>query len=158
MTTKTQEIDAGVVLYERMKREFDYSQINWTIRRYNDDIDEAQATELIDAFLQWISLAPLNTQENYLTMFQTPVEEAFHCFVLNTRLYQQFCDKFLGFFFHHDPVVDESGPEVVEVARYTVQTMQNSFGDGLHPELKDWKRQFEDETYTVACVGPGGHC
>jgi hypothetical protein len=149
---------AGRVLYEEMVKDFDYSQINWTIRRYNNSISEADANQMIDAFLQWISLTPRNTREIYMVMFKTPVEEAFHNFVLNTRIYQVFCEKFLGYFFHHDPMVQETGPEVERIAKYTVEMLETNFGSDLNPLLKDWRRQFEDGTYHVACAGPGGSC
>lgn len=148
----------GKPLYYEMKAEFDYSQITWTMLRYNEEMTEEEAERLLDAFLQWISLTPLYTGDRFITMFQTPVEEAFHCFVLNTRLYKEFCGRFLGFFFHHDPLVDEEGPEVEASARYTIELLEQSFGIDLSPELQEWRRQFDAGTYKVACSGPGGHC
>ncbi|TMI99571.1 MAG: hypothetical protein E6G97_21890 [Alphaproteobacteria bacterium] len=148
----------GKPLYDEMRNNFDYSQIVWTMSRYNDDMSEKRANDLLDAFLQWISLAPLNTRDRWITMFKTDVEEAFHCFVLNTRLYKQFCDKFLGFFFHHDPLVEESGPEIEAAAKFTVETLELCFGPDLNLELKDWRRQFDSGNYKVACAGPGGSC
>jgi hypothetical protein len=155
---KVQEAQYGKPLYDEMRSGFDYSQIIWTMRRYNEDMTETRAHELLDAFLQWISLAPLNTRERWITMFKTDVEEAFHCFVLNTRLYKEFCQQFLGFFFHHDPLVEEAGPEIEAAAKFTVETLEECFGPGLNPELKDWRRQFDAGDYKVACAGPGGSC
>jgi hypothetical protein len=149
---------AGRSLYEEMIKDFDYSQINWTIRRYNNSISETDANQMIDAFLQWISLTPFNTREIYMVMFKTPVEEAFHNFVLNTRIYQVFCQKFLGYFFHHDPMVQETGPEVERIAKYTVEMLEKTFGADLNPLLKEWRQQFDEGTYHVACAGPGGSC
>jgi hypothetical protein len=148
----------GRDLYSAMKSDFDFSQIIWTMRRYNEAMSQEDAVRLLDAFLQWISLAPLNTKERFITMFQTPVEEAFHCFVLNTRLYRSFCDQFLPFFFHHDPIVSEAKEDVHEWAKYTVNLMEAEFGEELNPELKVWREQFDDGTYHVACAGPGGSC
>ena len=154
------EIIYGKPLYEEMCRNFDFSQITWTMRRYNSEMTQERADELLDAFLQWISLAPLNSKEKdqWVTMFKTDVEEAFHCFVLNTRLYNEFCEKFLGFFFHHDPLIEESGPEIEAAAAFTIDTLEFSFGDTLSPELKKWRKQFDDGSYEVACAGPGGSC
>jgi hypothetical protein len=150
--------DSGRNLYETMKQEFDFSQISWTIRRYNSEINEARSEELVDAFLQWVSLAPRNTNQQFITMFQGPVEEAFHCFVLNTRLYRSFCEKFLGYFLHHDPVIDENVPDIASAAEYTVNSLQAEFDVSLHPDLQDWCKQFVEGSYEVACVGPGGRC
>lgn len=149
---------AGKTLYNEMINDFDYSTINWTIRRYNDSISEEDANQMIDAFLQWISLTPINNRELYMVMFKTPVEETFHNFVLNTRIYQVFCDKFLGYFFHHDPMIQETGPEVERVAKYTVEMLEKTFESELNPLLKDWRRQLDDGTYHIACAGPGGSC
>lgn len=148
----------GRELYAAMKSEFDYSQITWTMLRYNEGMTQTEAERLLDAFLQWISLAPLNSKDRFITMFKTPVEEAFHNFVLNTRLYRQFCDQFLPFFFHHDPIVSEAREDVHEWAKYTVELMEAEFGDDLSPELTLWRTQFDNGTYHVACAGPGGHC
>jgi hypothetical protein len=148
----------GKVLYGRMLKNFDYSQIVWTMKRYNSAMSDDKANALLDAFLQWFSLIPSNREDRYLVMFQSPVEEAFHSFVLNTRLYSEFCAKFLGQFFHHDPLVDESGPEVERLAWYTVRALENEFGNTLQRELKNWRVQLESGEYKVACVGPGGHC
>jgi hypothetical protein len=148
----------GSPLYDEMREHFDYSQIVWTMRRYNPEMTEDRANQLLDAFLQWISLAPLNTPAQWITMFKTDVEEAFHCFVLNTRLYRDFCNRFLGFFFHHDPLVEESGPEIDAAARFTLENLEQSFGSGINPEFKEWRRQYENGTYQVACAGPGGSC
>ena len=148
----------GKALYQEMRKDFDYSQIAWTMKRYNSEMSQSRADELLDAFLQWISLVPANGSDKFVVMFQSPVEEAFHSFVLNTRLYSEFCDRFLGVFFHHDPLVDESGPEVERLAWYTVEALEKEFGDALHPELREWRTWLEGENYKVACVGPGGHC
>ena len=158
VAAREQDVRFGRPLYDEMLRGFDYSQITWTMRRYNDDMTQESADELLDAFLQWISLAPLNTADQWITMFQTDVEEAFHCFVLNTRLYRDFCEQYLGFFFHHDPLVEESGPEIEAAARFTLEQLEASFGESLSPELKEWRVQFDSGDYKVACSGPGGHC
>ena len=148
----------GRPLYVQMRKDFDYAQIIWTIQRYNPEITRDRAESLLDAFLQWVSLVPLNRDGKFITMFQSPVEEAFHCFVLNTRLYASFCERFFGFFFHYDPLVEESGPEIEEAARFTLDTLESQFGDELHEELRQWRCDFDAGTYKVACAGPGGRC
>lgn len=157
-TTALHTTSVGKPLYNRMKAEFDFGQILWTMARYNQNMSKEEAERLLDAFLQWVSIVPLKEDGAYVTMFQTPVEEAFHCFVLNTRLYKKFCEEFLGFFFHHDPLVQEPGEAIVRAAQFTVEKLEEHFGKDLNPELKKWREQFDAGTYTVACVGPGGHC
>ncbi|WP_421787909.1 hypothetical protein [Hyphobacterium sp.] len=148
----------GKPLYDEMQIGFDYSQITWTMQRYNPEMSKERADELLDAFLQWISLSPMNTKDRWITMFKTDVEEAFHCFVLNTRLYKEFCARYLNFFFHHDPLIEESGPEIEEAARFTVESLEDTFGPSLNPELRRWRTLFDSGEYEVACAGPGGSC
>src|SRR6266404_2166832 len=143
---------SGEALYREMRTNFDYSQILWTMQRYNREMTQDKANELLKAFLQWMSLTPANGKDDYVVMFQSPVEEAFHCFVLNTRLYETFCERFLGDFFHHDPLVDEEGPEVERLAWYTVNALEREFGDDLHMELREWRKQLESGQCKVACV------
>lgn len=152
------DIVFGKPLYDLMKAGFDYGQIVWTLKRYNPAMTDEKADRLCDAFLQWISLAPLNTKTRWITMFKTDVEEAFHAFVLNTRIYKAFCDKYLGFFFHHDPLITDTGPEIAAAAKFTVENLEQSFGSELNPELRLWREQFDAGTYHVACSGPGGSC
>lgn len=152
------EISFGQPLYQEMVEKFDFSQITWTMTRYNKAMRAEEANELLHAFLQWFALIPANRANDYVVMLETPVEEAFHAFVLNTELYQRFCDKFLGYFFHHTPLREESGPEIDRLVRYTVELLEQHYGDNLHPAFRQWREQLDTGTYTVACVGPGGRC
>lgn len=144
----------GQELYKEMKLNFDYSQITWTMTRYNKSITDDKAEELLDAFLQWVSVVPAIEigEANTFVMLETPIEEAFHSFVLNTKLYQEFCDKFLGFFFHHNPLKEETGPQIDAGVRYTVELLEKCHGTNLHPLLKEWRGLLENGTYKVACV------
>jgi hypothetical protein len=79
----------GQELYKEMKSNFDYSQITWTMTRYNKSISDDQAQELMNAFLQWISVVPAIEvgENNIYVMLECPVEEAFHSFVLKSHKY-----------------------------------------------------------------------
>lgn len=148
----------GQSLYQEMLDNFDFSQITWTMTRYNKEMTTEEAKELLHAFLQWFALIPTNNSGHYVIMLETPVEEAFHAFVLNTALYQKFCEQFLGFFFHHTPLREETGPQIEAAVRYTVELLEQHYGENLHPALQRWREQLDAGTYKVACVGPGGHC
>lgn len=148
----------GKVLFQKMIEEYDFGNVTWTMQRYNNEIDDKNAAEILQAFLQWLSLAPLDSKNQWITMFQTEVEEAFHAFVLNTELYHDFCNRYLGYFFHHNPLVEEEGPEVQAAAKYTFEKLLAEYGDDLHPLLKKWKVQFDKGIYKIACVGPGDSC
>jgi hypothetical protein len=154
MTSAMSGILCGQDLYKEMKSTFDYSQITWTINRYNKSISDEQAEELLSAFLQWISVVPAIEigESNTFVMLETPIEEAFHSFVLNTKLYQKFCDQFLGFFFHHNPLKEETGAEIDAGVKYTVELLELQYGENLHPLLKEWRIMLNNGTYKVACV------
>lgn len=149
----TQTTVAGPELFDRMKLHFDYEQILWTMMRYDENQTRERATELLDSFLQWFSLLPAIQPGGTYVMLKTPVEEAFHAFVLNTRLYQEFCQQFLGTFFHHDPVTEERAPELVDGIRYTVELLEKTYGNELLPPLREWRNQLDAGTAQIACVG-----
>ena len=151
---KTQNT-CGKELYNDMISSFDYWQIVWTIKRYNKNISDPEANEMLNAFLQWVAAIPAISkgENNVFVMLETPVEEAFHAFVLNTRLYQKFCERFLGFFFHHDPLTEETLETTELGAKYTVNLLESLYSEDLHPLLKDWRKQLNNDTYKVACVG-----
>lgn len=143
----------GVSLVLRMKNTFDFEPIVWTMLRYNQDMERSDALSRLDAFIQWFSLIPTVESGCWYVMLETPVEDAFHSFVLNTRVYADFCDQFLGHFFHHDPAPEEAPDQFVrESAEYTVAMLQSNFKENLNPLLQDWVRQVKDGTFKVACV------
>jgi hypothetical protein len=88
-------------------------------------------------------------------MLKTPVEEAFHAFVLNTRQYKAFCERFLGYFFHHDPVTEERAPQMQNGIRYTVELLEKHYGESLLQPLCEWRHQLDDGSAQIACVGCG---
>lgn len=143
----------GSELYRMMKEDFDASPIIWTMRRYNSSLGADEAAARFEAFLQWVALVPSVPQDNWYVMLESPVEDAFHSFVLNTRQYDAFCEKFLGQFFHHDPMPDQVSPNVVyEAAAYTIGLLEDAYGPTLTPYLQDWRKQLTDGTFRVACV------
>jgi hypothetical protein len=146
----------GPALFERMQTEFDFEPVIWTMMRYDEKQTRERATELLNSFLQWFSLIPLIEPGETYVMLKTPVEEAFHSFVLNTRAYKQFCDTFLGYFFHHDPITEERAPEMQGGIRYTVELLEKYYGESLLPPLRDWRRQLNDGSARIACVGCKG--
>jgi hypothetical protein len=150
-----EKVLAGQELYGRMLQEFDYSQIVWTMMRYDARQTKEVSTLLVNSFLQWISLVPA-IEDGNIYVLKTPVEEAFHSFVLNTRHYNAFCQQFLGHFFHHDPVMEERAPQMQSGIRYTVELLEKHYGDSLLPPLKDWRSQLDSGTAQIACVGCGG--
>jgi hypothetical protein len=138
-----------------MLQEFDYSQIIWTMMRYDERQTKESSNLLLNSFLQWIALVPAIEAGNIYVMLKSPVEEAFHSFVLNTRHYDAFCEQFLGYFFHHDPVTEERAPQMQNGIRYTVELLEKHYGESLLQPLRDWRSQLDEGTAQIACVGCG---
>jgi hypothetical protein len=147
---------AGRELFSRMLSDFDYSSVVWTMTRYNQGLSHDAALDLVRAFLQWVSLTPVVESGEMYVMLKTPVEEAFHCFVLNTRAYEAFCDKFLGAFFHHDPLFEENSGTTQGAIEYTVSRLEKEFGEQLEPALKEWRILLNAGRAQAACVGCKG--
>jgi|SRR5882724_10412408 len=147
---------AGRALYSRMLSEFDYSSVVWTITRYNENVQRDAAYGLVRAFLQWVSLTPVIEAGQMYVMLKTPVEEAFHSFVLNTRAYEAFCLKFLNSFFHHDPLFEENAEQTEDAIEYTVGRLEAEFGEELEPALKEWRVLLNEGRARAACVGCKG--
>jgi hypothetical protein len=121
-------------LYERMKSENDFEPIIATAVRECNVPDSNTALSLLDAFLQWISIYPLMEEGKKLQMLRG-VDPIWHAFILNTRAYREFCEKYFGEYLDHDPTdVDEaSGKD--EYSNYTLYLLRQEFGNGVHPKL-----------------------
>lgn len=55
----------------------------------------------------------------------TTIDEVWHLFILNTRIYAAYCDRYLGGLIHHAPT---EGPETEAYAR-TLSLLSERFGD-----------------------------
>jgi hypothetical protein len=90
----------------------------------------------LDAFLQWFSLVPQPKEGESLQMLKS-VDRIWHAFILNTKLYRAFYQKYIGFYVDHDPLdsEDESLPKA-EYARFTLSLLEDEFGSEINPYLK----------------------
>ena len=141
-----------------MKQKTDFSPIVRTMIREGWSKNEDEAFQLIDAFLQWIALVPFTDPKMAYVMLLTPVDHAFHAFVLNTEFYQRFCMNHIGFFVHHNPLDDAMSNKIKSRGGvfYTVELLREQYGEALHPQLIDWCVKVKSGEYTVSsisCVG-----
>lgn len=125
-----------------------------------DGYSEAKAAEMVDALLQWVAGHAVREHQTPYVMFHGPVDEAFHAFILNTALYADFCERHIGWFLHHTPLDEEQAVEelVLSGVHYTVDFIEEQFGDSLHPLLKEWgveARAGRIEVSAVSCVCNG---
>ena len=126
--------------YEKM-RKVDLSAVRGLMLRENPQLTNREVEESIEGMLQWLAghaSAPHN-EKSYVMLFG-PVDEAFHSFILNTRLYMRFCKEEVGFFIHHTPVEEELAAELVADGslEYTVNFLDEAFGEKLSPALRVW--------------------
>ena len=133
----------GRKLYERMKSEFDYGAVvDSAVTRSAMSRDEAASC--LDGLLQWFSVLPFARREQPVQMVES-IDRLWHAFILHTKLYRSFCDRYFGRYIDHDPL-DRLGEESSKkaCARFTVAMLRESFGDAVHPA-------FLDLTQKVAC-------
>jgi hypothetical protein len=141
----------GVALYECIKSEFNFAPVLRTaIEECGiDSIDDA--ADSLDAFIQWIAALPAREEGSIYVMLKSDVDRIFHAFVLNTRLYREFCETYLGHFVDHTPF---EGPISKRWVDYTINLLDGLYGTRLHPALSYWKELSEKEAYKVSC----GNC
>src|SRR3989344_7838963 len=133
----------GPTLCREMRESTYFRPIISTLLRERSVSNEAEARNLLDAFLQWIALIPVVERGKVFVMLKTPVDEVFHAFVLNTAFYQEFCQKYFGFFIHHNPLDGDTSAKIDEGVNYTVDLLEQHYGEQLHPELRAWRGQVE---------------
>ncbi len=128
---------SGRELYVEMKHSFDFTPVIETALREKKSLTKQEALERMDAFLQWFSLIPQASKEKPLQMLGS-VDPLWHAFVLNTKLYRDFCQKFAGEFIDHDPLDPfKSDLPKKEYATFTLALLEKEFGTDLKPVLRD---------------------
>jgi hypothetical protein len=141
----------------RMVNAEDLSPVVRTMLRERVVKSEKRALEVVHAFLQWMSLSTLQHEKPFL-MFNGAVDKAFHCFVLNTEYYAAFCQRNFGKFINHNPLDGDAALKVLSEGgvEFTLDLMDQHFGDSLSPELKRWRKLHLKGKLTarsVSCVG-----
>lgn len=134
-------------------QEFDFHPVIRTAIQECGIENEERAQELLHAFLQWFSIVPFVNHDEVFVMLKTDVDQIFHAFVLNTRIYQDFCQRFVGQFIHHTPLDDSTAKSLESGVTYTVELLEKSYGSDLSPYLADWRNQLEMGAWVVSCPG-----
>lgn len=139
---KTKDKGKALELFLRM-RQFNAEAVIRTMLKDKTAADRNEATALLHALYQWLAATILLQGEEKLVMFSQNVDDAHHAFILNTRLYAQFCDEFMGKFIHHNPFDSDIAPvdEAWEAINLTMHLLPDVFGntpeEGLSPFLSD---------------------
>ena len=124
-------------IYDEMKNFSDLDTVVRTVLRENSEMTRADVEYKLDALLQWFSVIPLAQRDGKSLQMLSNIDRVWHAFILNTRIYAQFCIKYLGRMVHHDETtaMDSSAPRR-EYADYTLTILQKEFGSKLNPELE----------------------
>ncbi|HEU5187028.1 MAG TPA: hypothetical protein VFT87_00845 [Candidatus Saccharimonadales bacterium] len=131
--------------------ELDFTPVLRTLVQ-DSGFDQTTAQDLTIAFKQWFSVIPQVAARQVYVMLKTPVDDVFHACVLNTAFYRELCSTIIGEFVDHTPIDPETIQELDSAVIYTVKLLEVTFGDMLHPALKDWRRLLDSGTYVVSCV------
>lgn len=136
--------------YEAM-REFDSTPIIQSTERFHPELTENDIRERLDALLQWFAVIPDAEEGRALQMIES-VDVVWHAFILNTGLYKDFCNRFVGIFVDHDPIeaVNQEVPRR-EYAEYTYTLLTQAFGDRLNKRFADLR-----ELLTCCYFKPAG--
>jgi hypothetical protein len=115
--------------------------------------DDVQANDLLEAFLQWVALVPTIKPDDTFVMLKSPVDKVFHAFILNTEFYQNFCARHFGFFVHHHPIDELLLKKLPGGVRDTMDLLEQTYGEELHPALSAWRSLVDTDAYVVSCAG-----
>ncbi len=131
---------SGKTLYAAMKHAFDYAPVLDTAVR-ESGLTRDEAASLFDGLLQWLSVIPFARNGQPVQMVGS-IDQLWHAFVLHTKLYRNFCDRFFGRYIDHDPLdrLDEETSKK-QYARFTLATLRREFGDDVHPAFVDLTQQ-----------------
>jgi hypothetical protein len=129
------ELDVGRGMMRRMLEEVDFSSVLRTAVNDCGVPSPAHALDSLDAFLQWFSTIPLAGDRPYVMLKGNP-DRVWHACIINTALYRELCERYLGRFVDHHPSVASPSDEwVLE----TVALLEEEFGADLHPAFRQWR-------------------
>jgi hypothetical protein len=116
---------------------------------------------VLKGLLQWLACHDcLNTVITHRVMLKGPVYTMHQAFILNTVLYGQFCQRYVGEFVH---ILNINTPEQADIVRKTgwfeetVEQLGTVFGSDLSPELLLWQHQMYSAASPVAAVSVFSH-
>jgi hypothetical protein len=105
------------------------------IRRFCDeqDVSYERGEEVFQETLKWLYLCyryAMEEPEGFVCSMHPEIlllDEMWHCFVLYTRDYADFCENNFGFFLHHQPINDGEGEPLSDEEIAAQLTAQFSF-------------------------------
>lgn len=93
-----------------MIRGYPFSQsMRLKFRDVRPDLDSAQEQQVFDGLRDYFILCA-QARGRFVSMPSQVADDAWHAFILHTRVYQDFCNKAFGRFLHHTPAEAMSTP------------------------------------------------
>jgi hypothetical protein len=93
-----------------MIRAYPFSQsMRLKFRDVRPDLDSAQEQRVFDGLRDYFILCA-QARGRFVSMPSQVADDAWHAFILHTRVYQDFCNKAFGRFLHHTPAESMSSP------------------------------------------------
>ena len=93
-----------------MIRAYPFSQsMRLKFRDVRPDLDSAQEQQVFDGLRDYFILCA-QARGRFVSMPSQVADDAWHAFILHTRVYQDFCNKAFGRFLHHTPAEAMSTP------------------------------------------------
>lgn len=123
-----------------MTQAFDYTSVILTAIRENPGLNREEIKARFTALLQWLAILPNATDKTPLQM-SFLIDPLWYAFILNTKLYRAFCDKFYGKYIDHDPMDPLNADiEKLKYAKYTEKLLTDVFGDQIHAAFLDFSK------------------
>lgn len=93
-----------------MIRAYPFSQsMRLKFRDVRPDLDSAQEQRVFDGLRDYFILCA-QARGRFVSMPSQVADDAWHAFILHTRVYQDFCTKAFGRFLHHTPAESMNSP------------------------------------------------
>ena len=143
------------------------------LREHHPQLGVADADRVLEGLRQWFVASANRKGNEMIGMPSRVVDDAWHEFILMTRLYHQFCDRAFGRYLHHTPNAVAPKPVVDAVPR-TLELLDQRMprSDGSLPALftldselgiprgRTWQRAGSSGGAIVLAAGvdTGGDC
>lgn len=95
------------------------------------NVDKEYADRVFYAFNQFMATSVLTDGQKTTSPV---IDSLWHVFILNTRQYSEFCEKYLRGFVHHEPSRDDVDPQLYVNTRSVAKKLFGSLDDECWPE------------------------
>lgn len=139
-----------------MNAEFDKAHLICYALREGYLPDRVTAEQALTGLLQWLACHDHATRIAFPhVMLEGPVHDLWSAFIFNTALYAQFCQRYVGSFVHHIPVVHSVQNEHIHnIGWYTatIFELRTVFKETLAYQLSLWDSKSRPAVKSVSIL------